>query len=80
MTPRDGSGERVDGNGVRVHPGGMTRYTVHRIADRYEIRDEHTQEPLQLSFDSADAARSCALLANAVEEATVAHLEDWLAA
>ena len=58
----------------------MSRYTVHRVGDRYEIRDGHTHEPAQVSFDSAVAAESCARLANAVEVATVAHLEEWLAA
>lgn len=58
----------------------MPRYTVHRVGERYEIRDGHTREPLQVNFDSADAAESCALLANAIEDATVAHLEQWLAA
>ncbi|HEY2869805.1 MAG TPA: hypothetical protein VGJ11_09850 [Gaiellales bacterium] len=50
------------------------------MGEGYEIRDGHTPEPLQISFDSAVAAESCALLANAVEDATVAHLEEWLAA
>jgi hypothetical protein len=58
----------------------MYRYTVHRVGERYEIRDGHTHEPLRVSFDSAIAAESCALLANAIEDATVAHLEEWLAA
>ena len=58
----------------------MSRYTVHRVGERYEIRDGHTQEPLPVSFDSAATAESCARLANAIEDATVAHLEDWLAA
>jgi hypothetical protein len=58
----------------------VIRYTVHKIADRYEIRDTHTQHLSQISFDSEDAALACARLANAIEEATVAHLEDWLAA
>jgi hypothetical protein len=35
---------------------------------------------LQGQLESADAAESCARLANAIEDATVAHLEDWLAA
>ena len=35
---------------------------------------------LQVSFESADAAESCARPANAIEDATVAHREDWLAA
>jgi hypothetical protein len=58
----------------------MRRYTVQHVGEGYEIRDGHTPEPLQVSFDSAVAAESCALLANAVEDATVAHLEEWLAA
>jgi hypothetical protein len=58
----------------------MPRYTVHRVGERYEIRDGHTHEPLRATFDSAVAAESCALLANAVEQATVAHLEEWPAA
>jgi hypothetical protein len=58
----------------------MSRYTVHRVGERYEIHDGHTHEPLQVSFDCADAAESCARLANAIEDATVAHLEEWLAA
>lgn len=58
----------------------MSRYTVHGVGERYEIHDGHTHEPLQVSFDCADAAESCARLANAIEDATVAHLEEWLAA
>jgi hypothetical protein len=58
----------------------MSRYTVHRVGERYEIHDGHTHEPSQVSFDCADAAESCARLANAIEDATVAHLEEWLAA
>jgi hypothetical protein len=50
------------------------------VGERYEIRDGHTHEPLRATFDSAVAAESCALLANAVEQATVAHLEEWPAA
>ena len=57
----------------------MPRCTVHRVGERYEIRDGHTPDPLQVSFDSAVAAESCVLLANAVEDATVAHLEEWFA-
>jgi len=58
----------------------MSRYTVHQVGERYEIRDEHAQEPLPVSFDCAEAAASCARVANAIEDATVAHLEEWLAA
>ena len=60
--------------------GGVARYTVHKVADRYEVRDAHTEQLVQLTFDREDAAEACARLANAIEEATVAHLEDWLAA
>lgn len=58
----------------------MARYTVHRVGERYEIHDGHTHMPLQVSSDCADAAESCARLANAIEVATVAHFEEWLAA
>ena len=64
------------------HPdgGGLTRYTVHKIVDHYEIRDAQTPRVSQLSFDSRDSAEACARLANAIEEATVAYLDRWLAA
>lgn len=58
----------------------MIRYTVHRVGDRYEVHDAQTQGPSQVSFDSEAAAKGCAHLANAIEDATVAHLESWLAA
>jgi hypothetical protein len=63
-----------------VDDGDTIRYTVHRTVDRYEIRDTHTQHPARLSFDCEAVAEACARLANRVEDATVAHLESWLAA
>ena len=60
--------------------GGVARYTVQKVADRYEIRDAHTEQLLEVTFDREDAADACARVANAIEEATVAQLESWLAA
>ena len=60
--------------------GGMSRYTVNPVAERYEILDEHTHVPLPVSFDCAEAAEACARFANAIEDAAVTHLEEWLAA
>ena len=59
---------------------GVARYTVQKVADRYEIRDAHTEQLAQITFDREDAAEACARWANAIEEATVAGLENWLAA
>jgi hypothetical protein len=49
-------------------------------AGRFVIRDDQTRELAPLSVSTREVADACARLWNAVERATVAYLDEWLAA